>query len=120
MDPGGSDAWHSPRGYISLGCRPPPFRQGLECGGARVLTGAAGPKGFIAFFPIGFGSFKIPVSPPFQRSHNFFRFFCPFLGIPFCSVGGPETDGEIYTCKNLILDENFTLRRAVPPTRIEN
>ena len=40
-------------------------------------------------FSIGFGSFKIHVSPPFQRSHKFLSFLCPCLGIPFCSVGGP-------------------------------
>ena len=47
------------------------------------------------FFLIGFGSFKILVSYPFQSSHKFLSFFCPFLRIPFCSVGGPRTDGEI-------------------------
>ena len=41
------------------------------------------------FFPMGFGSFKIHVSPPFQSRHKFLSFFCPFLRIPFCSVGGP-------------------------------
>ena len=71
-------------------------------------------------FSIGFGSFKIHVSPPFQRRHKFLSFFCPFLRIPFCSVGGPQTDGEIYPRKNLIFGKNFAPRRAVPPTHNEN
>ena len=107
MDLGGSDARPSPWGCVSPGCRPTPFRHGLACGGAGVPDGAAGPKGFIGFFSIGFGSFKILVSPPFQRSHKFLSFVCPFLGIPFCSVGGPRTDGEICPREILIFGENF-------------
>ena len=86
---------HLPWGCISPGHRPSMFKHRLACGGARVLAEAAGPKGFIGFFPIGFGSFKIPVSPTFQRQHKFLSFFCPFLRTPFCSVGGPQTDKEI-------------------------
>ena len=39
----------------------------------------------------------------------FFSFFFPFLGISFCSVGGPRIDGEICPHKNLIFGENEML-----------
>jgi hypothetical protein len=46
--------------------------------------------------------------------------FCPFLGIPFCSVGGPQTNVEICSHESLIFGENFASHRAVPPTRTKN